>query len=49
MAVFGIFAPQLIDGIIKDLRSYNDRNLRAEIGNDSEKTLELVQRFIHCG
>ena len=45
----GIFAPQLIDGILKQLRSYNDRTLRAEIGKDAEKTLQLVERFIHCG
>lgn len=45
----GVFAPQLIDGIIKDLRAFNDRNLRAEIGNDPEKTLQLVKRFLHCG
>ena len=45
----GIFAPALIDGILKELRSYNDRTLRAEIGNDSQKTLELVETFIHCG
>ena len=45
----GIFAPALIDGILKDLRAYDDRNLRKEIGNDPEKTLELVQRFMHCG
>ena len=45
----GIFAPQLIDGIVKQLRAFNDRTLRAEIGNDTEKTLALVERFIHCG
>ena len=45
----GVFVPQLIDGILKDLRSYNDRNLRAEIGNNPDKILELVQTFIHCG
>ncbi len=45
----GIFAPQLIDGILKGLRSFNDRTLRAEIGSDSQKTLELVKSFIHCG
>ena len=45
----GIFAPALIDGILKDLRSFNDRPLRAEIGNDSQKILELVETFIHCG
>ena len=45
----GIFAPQLVDGIVKQLRSFNDRTLRAEIGSDTEKTLALVERFIHCG
>jgi glutamine synthetase len=45
----GIFAPQLIDGILKGLRSFDDRTLRADIGKDSEKTLALVERFIHCG
>ena len=45
----GVFAPQLIDGIIKELRAFNDRTLRTEIGKDSEKTLALVERFIHCG
>ena len=45
----GIFAPALIDGILKELRSFNDRTLRTEIGKDPEKTLALVERFIHCG
>ncbi|MBP5341074.1 MAG: glutamine synthetase [Bacteroidales bacterium] len=45
----GIFAPALIDGIIKELRAFDDRTLRAEIGKDSEKTLDLVERFLHCG
>ena len=45
----GIFAPQLIDGIIKELRAFDDRTLRAEIGHDPKKTLALVERFIHCG
>mgnify|MGYP002624507270 FL=1 len=45
----GIFAPQLIDGILKGLRAFGDRTLRTDIGSDSEKTLELVNTFIHCG
>ena len=45
----GIFTPALIDGILKELRSFNDRTLRAEIGHDPKKTLQLVERFIHCG
>ncbi len=45
----GIFAPALIDGILKQLRAFNDRTLRADIGKDAQKTLELVESFIHCG
>ncbi len=45
----GIFAPKLIDGILKQLRAFNDRTLRADIGKDAQKTLELVETFIHCG
>ena len=45
----GIFAPALIDGIVADLRAFHDRTLRQEIGNDKDKTLALVERFIHCG
>lgn len=45
----GIFDPRLIDGILKDLRSFNDRTLRKDIGNNSEKILELVETFVNCG
>ena len=45
----GIFAPALIDGILQQLRSYDDRHLRAEIGTNPHKILELVESFIHCG
>ena len=44
-----VFSPAMIDGIINRLRSYNDRTLRADIGDDKEKMLELVQRYFHCG
>ena len=39
----------MIDGIIKELRDYNDKTLRADIENKPEAQLELVQRFFHCG
>ncbi|MBQ9638345.1 MAG: glutamine synthetase [Bacteroidales bacterium] len=45
----GVFNPHLIDGVLKDLRSFDDRTLRADIGRDPQKTLELVETFIHCG
>lgn len=45
----GVFDARLIDGILGELRSFNDRTLRTEMGNDSQKMLELVETFINCG
>ena len=45
----GVFAPSMIDGIISSLRSFNDRTLRADIGNDQAKILALVETYFHCG
>ena len=44
-----VFSPAMIDGIIKKLRNYQDRTLRADIGNDREKMLALVEKYFHCG
>ena len=44
-----VFSPSMIDGIIKKLRSYKDRTLRQEIGNDQDEMIKLVYRYFHCG
>ena len=44
----GVFAPAMIDGLIANLRKFNDRTLRADIGNDQAKILELVEKYFHC-
>ena len=44
----GVFAPTMIDGLIATLRKFNDRTLRADIGNDQAKILELVEKYFHC-
>ena len=44
-----VFSPAMIDGIIKKLRSYGDRTLRADIGSNQEEMLKLVERYFHCG
>ena len=44
-----VFSPAMIDGIIKRLRSYGDRTLRADIGGNQEEMLKLVHRYFHCG
>ena len=45
----GVFSPAMIDGLIAGLKSYNDRTLRADIGNDQGKILALVEKYFHCG
>lgn len=44
-----VFSPSMIDGIIKKLRSYKDRTLRQEIGDDQDEMIKLVYRYFHCG
>lgn len=46
---YGVFSAAMIDGIVKRLRSYEDRTLREEIGDDREAMLSLVRRYFHCG
>jgi glutamine synthetase len=46
---YNVFSPSMIDGIIKKLRSYKDRTLRQEIGNDQDEMIKLVYRYFHCG
>ena len=45
----GVFAPALIDGVIKKLRSYEDKNIRKEIEQNPSKLKELVELYYHCG
>ena len=44
-----VFSPAMIDGIIKNLRSYGDKSLRADINGNQEEMLKLVNKFFHCG
>ncbi len=44
-----VFSPSMIDGIIDKLRSYDDKTLRQDIGDDQDKMIKLVYRYFHCG
>ncbi|MBF1575346.1 MAG: glutamine synthetase [Prevotella shahii] len=46
---YGVFSTAMIDGIIKQLRDFNDSNLRKEVENRPEELKELVERYFHCG
>ncbi|MBU1368687.1 MAG: glutamine synthetase family protein [Bacteroidetes bacterium] len=45
----GVFPDNILQYIIKNLRSFKDKNLRQEIGEDTEKIMELVTKHFHCG
>lgn len=46
---YDIFPSQMIDGIIKQLKQYRDKNLRSEIGQNRQEMLDLVNKYWHCG
>ena len=46
---YGVFSPEMIDDIIKGLKSFNDKNIRKEIEKNPDKMLEIVNTFFHCG
>ena len=46
---FGVFPQSVIDGFIHRLKSFNDQNLRQEIGNNNDAILSLVNKYFHCG
>lgn len=47
---YGVFSPQMIDGIIRKLRGYHDKNLREELKNASaNEMLRVVRQYWHCG
>lgn len=46
---YGVFSPLMIDGIIAQLKSFNDSTLRTDIENNPKEVQELVTRYFHCG
>ena len=45
----GVFSPAMIDGILKSLRRFDDRTLRADLEGKPEEMLKLVYTYFHCG
>jgi glutamine synthetase len=46
---YGVFSPAMIDGIIEQLRSFDDAQLRRSIANKPEEIQKLVNEHFHCG
>ena len=46
---YDVFPQAVIDGMVKKLQNYNDQTLRNEISNNSDKIIEIVNKYFHCG
>jgi glutamine synthetase len=46
---YGVFSEGMLDWIASYLKSFNDKTLRQDIGDDEAEILKLVDRFFHCG
>lgn len=46
---YNVFSPAMIDGILRNLRSYGDKTLRADLEGNASGMLELVRKYYHCG
>lgn len=44
-----VFSPEMIDGIIRKLRSYKDSDLRERVAGNQEELLKEVKKYWHCG
>ena len=44
-----VFPHQIIDGLIRKLKSYNDSDLRERIKDNEKEILKLVNTYLHCG
>ena len=46
---YGVFPAHIIEGIIKDLKKFNDKDIRKELQANPDKMMELVLKYYHCG
>lgn len=44
----GVFPNIVIDGIVKKLKNYEDKNLNKKIQNKKEEIIKIVEEYIHC-
>ncbi len=45
----GVFSKAMIDGILQQLRAFNDQTLRRDIEHNPEEIQQLVETYFHCG
>ncbi|MDD4848313.1 MAG: glutamine synthetase family protein [Bacteroidales bacterium] len=46
---YGVFTPEMIQGLTTALKAHDDKNIRKEIEKHPEKLMQMVETFFHCG
>lgn len=46
---FNVFPKGMLEQMARKLRSFEDKDLRAQVKDDKQKLLDLVDQFFHCG
>ncbi len=44
----GVFPEAVIDGIVKKLKSFNDKDLSSKISGKEDEIKKLVDKYLHC-
>lgn len=44
----GVFSPTVIDGIVKKLKGYNDKDLSERLYGKADEIQKLVDKYLHC-
>lgn len=46
---YGVFTEDIIHGMAKKLKAYDDEHLRENISENKDEIMKLVKQFLHCG
>lgn len=44
-----VFTEKMLDGLVAELKAFDDEGLRKEIFDNQDKMLQLVDNYFHCG
>ena len=45
----GVFSPGIIDGLIRELKRFEDKDIRQTLADSPDKMMALVRQHYHCG
>ena len=46
---YGVFSPEMIDGVVARLKAYDDKELAKKAKEDRSLVSEIVKTYFHCG